>query len=396
MPRFSYTAVNLENKKVMSEVDARNEEDFRVIMRKMGLVPLKYSILSEGSAKFRLKPKDVAEFCRQLANMFSSGIPAARAMEILKDSAAKPKLKALYTNMHSELVKGVTMSETMRKHGSTFPELLINMFASGEESGQFEKVTVNMATHYEKEHKLNAQVKAAMRYPMILAVATVAVVFIVFLGVLPEFFDTLKSFGELPLFTEIIIAFTEWLQVSWMYVIVAIVVIVVGGKMSLTIYSVRLKYDEIKLMLPLIKKPLRTIYTARFGRTLASLYSSGVNMIRALEITGTVLNNKYIEAQFPELLKKVKSGDQLAESIEIINGFDRKLVSTVQIGEEAGRLDAMLESSAEMFEYDAEQATAAIVAMMEPIMIVILAGVILVVILAVMLPMAAMYETLGV
>ena len=396
MPRYQYTAVTLDNKKVSATVDARNDDDFRLAMRKMNLVPLKFGTIAEKGTAFKMKSADVANFCRQLANMFASGIPAARAMEILHESTAKPKQKALYGDMHKDLVKGVTMSETMRKLGKTFPELLTNMFASGEESGQFEKVTMNMAVHYEKEHRLNSQVKSAMRYPMILAVATVIVVFIVFLGVLPTFFDTLKSFGDLPRFTEIIISFTEFLQSYWIHVLISMFIIFGGGKYSLNFYSVRLAFDQFKLKAPLVAKPLKTIYTARFGRTLASLYSSGVSMIRALEITGTILNNKYIEGQFPELLKLVKSGEPLSESIAKIDGFDRKLVSTVQIGEETGRLDAMLESSAEMFEHDAEQATAAIVALMEPIMIVVLAGVILVVILAVMLPMASMYETLGV
>jgi len=215
------------------------------------------------------------------------------------------------------------------------------------------------------------------------------------LGVLPTFFDTLKSFGELPPFTVLIMDFTEFLQSSWYYIIGGMVLLFGGTKYALTVASIRLTFDQFKLKAPLVKKPLRTIYTARFGRTLASLYSSGVSMIRALEITGTILNNKYIESQFPELLKQVKSGEPLSDSVQKINGFDRKLASTVQIGEESGRLDAMLESSAEMFEYDAEQATEALVALMEPIMIVLIAGIILVVILAVMMPMVNMFDQIG-
>ena len=396
MPRYNYTAVNLENKKVTSEVDAKNDDDFRLVMRKMNLVPLKYSVIAAQSSRMRLKSNDVAEFCRQLASMFSSGIPAARAMEIMMDGCPRPKLKILYENLHSDLTKGITMSEAMRKHGNTFPELLMNMFASGEESGQFEKVAVNMSTHYEKEHRLNGKVKSAMRYPMILGVATVIVVLIVFIGVLPTFFDTLKAFGELPVFTQIIMSFTDFLVDNWIYLIIGLVAFVAGIKFLLTVYTVRLRFDQFKLKFPAIAKPLSIIYTARFSRTLASLYSSGVPMIRALEITGTILNNKYIESQFPEFIKQVKSGELLSTSIGSIQGFDRKLSSTIQIGEESGRLDSMLDSSAEMFEYDAEQATESIVALMEPIMLVVIAAVILVVILAVMMPMASMYESLGV
>jgi len=396
MPKFSFTALDLENKKVIGAIDAKDEDDFRRIMRGRDLVPLKIKPVDEKQNIYRLKANEVAEFCRQLASMLSSGITAIRAMEILKQRDFKPKLKSVYEKLHKDISQGSSISEAMLQQGKAFPLLLINMFASGEASGQLETVTERMATHYEKEHRLNGKIKSAMRYPKILGVATILVVLIIFIVVLPEFFGTLTSLGtELPTITKVIIAMSEFLLSGWYLLLIAGLALVLGIQLLLSVDRVRLAFDKFKLKMPVVGKLLKIIYTARFARTLSSLYGSGVSMIRALEITGTIIINKYIESQFADLVKNVRNGEPLSESVRKIDGLDNKLPNTILIGEEAGRLDAMLISTADAFDYEAEQATGALVALTEPVMIVIMAIVIMIVILSVMLPMAGMYDSFG-
>jgi len=313
-------------------------------------------------------------------------------MEILKERDFKPKLKTVYIRLHRDVQQGIAISEAMRNQGKSFPDLLINMFASGEASGQLENVTEKMATHYEKEHKLNGKVKSAMRYPKILGVATLAVIIIIFVFVLPEFFAMLEDM-ELPLITRIIIIVSDFLINRWYILLIFILVVIAIVKYLFAISAVRYGFDKAKLHFPAIGKLLRILYTARFARTLSSLYGSGVSMIRALEITGTIVINKYIESQFPDLIRNVRNGESLSESVRKIKGFDSKLANTILIGEEAGRLDSMLTSTADAFDYEAEMATGALVALAEPVMIVLMALVILVVLLSVMLPMASLYSS---
>ena len=396
MPKFSYTALDLENKKLIGAIDAKNEDDFRRIMRIRDLVPLKFKVLDEKQQRYRLKADEAAEFCRQLASMLSSGITAVRSMEILKQRDFKPKLKNVYERLHKDIQQGSSISEAMLLQGRAFPVLLINMFASGEASGQLENVTDRMATHYEKEHKLNGKIKSAIRYPKILGVATILVVLIIFVFVLPEFFGTLTSLGtELPTITKVIISISEFLLSGWYLLLIAVLVLILAFQFLFSVYRVRLVFDKFKLKMPVVGKLLRIIYTARFARTLSSLYGSGVSMIRSLEITGTVITNKYIESQFTDLIKNVRNGESLSDSVRKLDGLDNKLPNTILIGEEAGRLDTMLVSTADAFDYEAEQATAALVALAEPVMIVIMAVVIMIVILSVMLPMAGMYQSFG-
>ena len=396
MPKYKFTALDVNNKKISDTVDARDEENFRKIVRSRDLVPVRFKVLDEKKSSYHMKANEVAEFCRQLSSMLSSGITAVRAMEILKQRDFKPKLKHIYEALHRDVQHGVSISEAMQHQGKVFPELLINMVASGEASGQMQNVTERMAIHYEKEHRLNGKVKNAMRYPKILAAVTLVVILIIFVMVLPEFIGMLQGLGTpLPAVTMVIIAVSDFLVVRWYILLIAVLVAIAAVQYLLSVYSIRLAFDKLKLRMPVIGKLLRIIYTARFARTLSSLYSSGVSMIRSLEITGTIIINKYIESQFPALIRDVRNGEPLSESVRKIKGFDSKLANTVLIGEEAGRLDSMLVSTADAFDYEAEQASGALVALAEPVMIAVMAVIIMVVLLAVMQPMASLYNSFG-
>jgi len=397
MPKYSFTALDVESKKVIDIVDARDEEDFRRIMRVRNLVPIKFKVQEEKGYNYRMKPDEVSEFCRQLASMLSSGITAVRAMEILKERDFKPRLKTIYERLYKDVQNGTAISEAMQMQGRAFPVLLINMFASGEASGQLESVTDKMATHFDKEHKLNGKIKSAMQYPKILGVVTLIVILVIFVFVLPEFIGMLQDLGtELPLITLIIIAASDFLVNQWYLLLIGVLVVVVIFQYLLSVYKIRLAFDKFKLKMPVVGKLLKIIYTARFARTLSSLYTSGVSMIRAIEITGTIVMNKFIESQFPDLVKDVRNGEPLSASVRKIVGFDSKLPNTILIGEESGRLDSMLISTADAFDYEADMATGAIVALAEPVMIVVMAFVIMIVLMGVMLPMASMYNSFGV
>jgi type IV pilus assembly protein PilC len=394
MPKYQFTALDITNKKVTGQVDARDDLELRRILRGRDLFVTRFKALDERKYTYRIKSNEVSEFCRQMSSMMASGITVVRGMEIIKERDNKPKLKAIYEKMHRDIQKGMALSDAFREHGKAFPLLLINMAASGETSGRLENVMDRMALHYDKEHKLEGKIKSALRYPKILGFATVAVVLIVFLIVLPEFFSILEDM-TLPLITRLVIGFSDFLMNGWYLIIIAVLILVVLTQYLLSVDSVRLAFDKMKLRMPVIGKLLRIIYTARFSRTLSSLYSSGVSMIRSLEITGTVVLNKYIESQFVDLVRDVRNGEPLSASVRKIDGFDNKLPNTIMIGEEAGRLDTMLVATADSFEYEAEEATGALVALSEPVMIVIMGIVIMVVLLSVMLPMADLYDSFG-
>ena len=391
MPKYHYTALDLSNSKVTGSIDARDEDDLRRLLRAQNLVPTKYNITEDKSFGYRMKAMDVAEFSRQLASMLASGITILRAMEILKERDFAPRVTAVYEKMYRDVQMGHTLSEAMRLQGKTFPELLINMYASGEASGQLERVADKMAVHYEKEHRLNARAKSAMMYPIILLITTVVVVFLLFIFILPNMFEMFEGF-PIPTITQIMLNISHFMQYYWYMVVIGLLILILVVQTLLQVPKIRYQFDRLKLKIKGVGKLLRTIYTARFARTLSSLYSSGIPMIRALEITATIVNNKYIADQFPGVITNVRNGDPLSSSVGAVDGFDKKLATTIMIGEESGRLDSMLESTAEAFDYEADIALDKLVQLIQPIMIVILAIVIGSIMLSVMLPMMSIYQ----
>ncbi len=394
MPKYSYTAVDISNKRSVGTVDARDDADLRRILRNQELVLIQYKLIEDKHSNYRLKANEAAEFSRQLASMLGSGITVARALEIMKDRDFKPGLRLIYQKLYKDALQGYTLSEAMRMQGRSFPELLINMYASGEASGQLERVATKMAVHYEKEHRLNGKVQSAMTYPTILFVVTIAVIMIIFTVILPQFFELFKEM-ELPALTKAVLGLSEFLQSYWYFVILGALVLVAVIKYTLSIPQVALEVDKLKIGFPVIGKLLKIIYTARFARTLSSLYSSGLSMINALEITSTIIGNRYIESQFSEVVRDVRNGEPLSESIAKVNGMDKKLTATILIGEESGRLDNMLESAAESFDYEAEMATGRLVALVEPVMLVVMAVIIGTIMFSVIMPLITLYQNIS-
>jgi len=394
MPTYKYTAKNLQSKLVRGTMEASSADVVRRTLRQKNEFAIKISEVEENKKQYKLKPMELSDFSRQVASMMASGITVIRAIRIMEERDIKLPLKKVYSTLYKEIQRGNTLSFAMEATGGSFPELLINMYKAGEASGQMEGTARKMADHYEKEHKLNGKIKSAMTYPAILFVVTIMVVILIFTLILPQFFTLFEGI-ELPAITQLMINISSSLTNYWLFYIIGVLILVVITSFLLTIPSVKQGLDQFKLKIPQIGKLLKIIYTARFARTLSSLYSSGLAMINALNISGSIVGNTYLQSQFPKAIAQVRNGEPLSASIGTIKGFDPKLVSTIYIGEESGNLDEMLETVADAFDYEAEMATTRLVTFIEPIMIIIMAVIVGGIMLSVMLPIMTLYQNIG-
>ena len=396
MPTYEYTALNLQNKKILGCIDAHDDADLRKLLRMQDMVLLKAKSLEGAKTRYRLKASEVSEFSRQLASMLQSGITVVRALEIIKDRDGKPQIATIYQKLYKEVSRGCTLSDAMRMQGRAFPELLVNMFASGEASGQLERSADKMANHYDKDNRLNGKVKTAMTYPAILAVITLVVILLLFTLILPQFFKVFDEMGtELPTVTKLLVAVSHFLQNQWYVALFFLVGLVMLVRLMLRNEGIALAVDRMKLRLPIAGKLLKIIYTARFSRTLSSLYSSGLSMLSALEICATIIGNKYITRQFEAIITEVRNGEPLSEAIAKMDGFDKKVSTTILIGEESGSLDTMLDSVAESYDYEADIATSRLVQLIEPIMLVLMALIVGTVMFSVIMPLLSLYQNIG-
>ena len=397
MPSYQYTAKNEKGKTVRGTAAAPSPEALYAQLRTEGLYLMDQREAGAGKRSVRpLKTAQVADFCRSLGTLLAAGVPLVRAFAILgEEEGLDPKAKAVYEAVRTELRKGVPLSDAMEAQAPAFPALLVAMLRSAESTGSIDKACLRMANHYEKEHKLDQEVGNSLMYPAILGVLIVVVLLILMGYVVPQFEEMFAQMETLPLPTVILLGISDFLKSHWLLVALGAAVLTVGVRSLFLVPEVRLQWDRFILHAPVVGKLNRKICTARFARTLSNLYSSGVPIVMALQSGQQTVGNRWIASQFDGVLTSVRAGHLLSESLKEVDGFERKLSSTVMAGEETGKLDSMLATTSETMDYEAEMATKKLMTLIEPVMIVVMAVMVAFVIIAVILPIYLSYGTIG-
>ena len=392
MAKYQYTAKDMNSKRVKGKIEANDQQELVTLLRNQNqyLMTCKDITEKEKNNK-KLNLKELSEFSRQIGTMLGSGVSLIRAMSILVQREENVKMKKIYKDMYVKLQQGFTLSTAMQDEGRAFPELMVNMYRSGENSGHMDQVAMTMAKQYDKDYKVQSKIKNAMIYPIILVFVMLGCAVLLFTIIIPSFIDV---FGDMPLpfITQALMGISNVMTTNWYWIMIGVLVIVAAIASLLRIPSVRYKLDRLKLKLPIFGKLNRTIYTARFARTMCSLYTSGISIINGLMIVRSTIGNKFIEDQFDMVITSVRNGVSLSQSIQKVEGFDVKLASSIYIGEESGRLDEMLTTLADDFDYDSEMASQRMVTVIEPIMIVVMAIMVVIVMMGVLLPVVTLYN----
>jgi type IV pilus assembly protein PilC len=402
MPQFVYTAVDRKGKKSSGVLEANSIADLRVKLKSKNLyvteaqdaVEVKRSKEIQSSQKVKLKP--LAVFCRQFATLINSGITAIKALDILFQQTEDKVLKKHIGQIYESVQKGDAMSDAFRRQGEAFPELFINMVLAGESSGTLDGVLLRMADHYEKENKLKNKIKGAMIYPIVLMTLTIAVVILMLVVVLPSFTGIILSGGgTLPLPTRLLIGLSDFLSAYWYLVAGIITLIAIGWRAFKRSDKGQLWWDSRKLKLPIVKKSLRMVYSARFARTLSTLLSSGIQMLQCIEITARVVNNQVIHNSLINVIEDIRKGTPLSVSLQKTNEFPPMIYNMINVGEESGLLDEILSKTAAFFDEESDAAIQRLVGLLEPLMIIFMAVIIGFIVIAIALPMFSMYGAIA-
>ncbi len=394
MANFRYVAKSMDGKTVRGTMEAAGESSLLQQLKEQGLFLVEAKDKDNTKKYKKFASAQLAGLCREMSALLVSGISMVRALEIISEEEGISKAqKEVYTDILIDLKRGVSLSEAMEARGC-FPDLMLGMVRSGEGSGTIDMVMNRLAKHYDRESRLNRQVQSAMTYPVVLLVMCVLVVILIMTFILPQFEELFLAMETLPMPTMILMAASDFLIQDWY---VALFVLFVGGvflRIVSKIYQVRRILDYGKIHMPVAGKLNKVIYTARFARTLSSLYSSGMPIVAALETAGATVGNVYVEEQFQQVGTTVRSGVPLSQALREVDGFVLKLSSAILVGEESGRLDSMLESTAITMEEEAEAATKRLVTLLEPVLICFMAILVGFIIIAVMLPIYESYATI--
>lgn len=394
MARFKYVAKDMSGKVHKGTVEAVSENALTQQLREENLYLVEAKDLNGAKKHKKLKAKQLVAFCRELSTLLASGVTLVRALDIISEQEGMNKdERDIYKDVLQDLKRGISLSDAMESK-ECFPDLMIGMIRSGEGSGNLDLVTQRLSIQYEKDYKLTQQVKSAMTYPCILLVLCVAIVILIVTFILPQFQSLFDQMESLPMITNILIAVSNFLVQKWYIALLAVAVIVALIRIIVGIPSVRRGVDWLKVHMWGFGKLFKVVYTARFARTLSSLYSSGMPLISAVGVAAKTIGNGYVESQFDEVITMVRGGVPLSQGLREVDGLLKKLSSTILVGEESGRLDVMLDSIAETLEADAEQATKRMVTLLEPILIIFMALIVGCIMIGVMLPIYQSYSAI--
>lgn len=344
----------------------------------------------------KIKAKYLADFCRQIGTLSASGVSLVRALNIIaQDESNKKNEKTIYENILRQVRQGKALSEAMEEQEEAFPELLINMVRSAETAGNLDETSMRMADYYDKQFRMHSKISNATLYPKILSFVIVVVVIFMLSYILPQFQELFDQMEVLPLPTRILFAMSDGIREHWLILIILSAIVIPLMIFVAHVPQVKLQLDRVKLHVPVFGKLLKIIYTARFARTISSLYSSGIPIVQALQIARRTIGNTYIDSQFDEAVSRIRTGGNLSDSLDLVDGFTKKLTSAIRVGEETGSLDTMLNSIADSMEFESNMAIDKMVAALEPILIIVMAIIVGFIMVSVLMPIYGSYDAIS-
>ncbi|HET8802355.1 MAG TPA: type II secretion system F family protein [Marinobacter sp.] len=385
--------------KSKGELTGSNLALVKAQLRKQGIIPDKVKKkpkpLFGGSKK--ITPFDIAMLTRQLATMMKAGVPLVQSFDIVADGLENKGLQELVMSIRNDISSGTSFAGALRRHPKHFDNLYCNLVDSGEKAGALEQMLDRIATYLEKTELLKKKVKKAMTYPIAVVVVAIIVTAILLVKVVPQFESLFQGFGaELPVFTQMVVHLSEWMQKWWFVVLLGIV-----GTIFLFKEAVRRSQkfsdlvDKYVLKLPVIGEILDKSAVAKFGRVLSTTFAAGVPLVDALDSVAGATGNAVYRDAIDRIKNDVSSGTQLQASMRQQNVFPVMAVQLTAIGEESGNLDEMLAKVAEHYEAVVDDMVDNLTALMEPMIMAVLGVLVGGLIIAMYLPIFQMGQVVG-
>lgn len=403
MAVFTYVAIDGKGKQVKGSLEVENQMKASDQLKKDGLTIIE---LKEGSAlnkevslgsfgKKKVKIRDLSLLCRQFVSLNRAGVTIVETLKMLAEQTENPTLQEALVEVSTSVQKGDSLATAMRLRQDVFPELLCHMVAAGEASGNLDVSFERMAQQFEQSAKLQSMVKSAMTYPIIVLIVAFAVVIVMLEFVVPTFMGMFADMDiDMPKITLAVVAVSDFVQAHFILLLVIIAAIVAGVMYFSKTATGKGLFHRIAIKAPIFGDLTVKQSSARFARNLSTMLAAGISTPDAVQIVGETMNNVYYREVMANARVDVMQGVPLSTPLEKSGLFPPMVYHMVRIGEETGNTEAMLDTLADYYEDEVEEATKALTTMLEPLMIVLLAGICGTIIGAVIAPMGAMYEGL--
>ncbi len=398
MPEFKYTALSKAGKAVDGEIEGEDLQSVEALLSKQGFSDLKVKKKPKEIALFaeKVTEKDIVVFTRQFSVMISAGLPLVQCLSLLSSQSENKTFAKTIGEIRQSVETGDTFSDALRKHPKVFDTLYGNMIEAGEVGGILDTILVRLADYMEKAMKLKAKVKSALVYPLAIVVIAVVVVAFLMIFVIPTFVSMFAEMGgSLPGPTALVMHISDLFVNHWWKMILALVVFIFVFKRFYQTEKGMLMVDTYALKAPVFGPLIRKVAVAKFTRTFGTLTSSGVPIIQALDIVARTAGQKVVENAILGTIDSIKEGQTLAAPLSRSKVFPPMVVQMIDVGEETGALDTMLEKIADFYDDEVDAAVEALTALLEPMLMVFLGVVIGFIVIAMYLPIFKMADAIG-
>ncbi len=403
MAHFVYKARNVQGQLIHGELDSANREGAAVQLLNLGITPVYLeeqsndpSPLKELMEKLgarKISAPELIMFCRQMYTITKAGIPLIRGVKGLSASISHPQLRKTLVDVTTELESGLGLSVSLSHHPDIFNTLFVNIVHVGENSGRLDEAFLQLAEYLERDWETSKSIKAALRYPTFVIVAISVAMAVINVKVIPAFANMFKKFGaDLPIPTKILIGTSNFFVDFWPYILVAIFSAFIGWREYLKTDPGQRFWGQHKLRLPIVGDIIERGSMARYSRSFSLMLKSGVPLPTALDLCSKVIDNLFLGEKIRQIKSGIERGDSLLRTHTGSGMFTPLVLQMIAVGEESGQVDELLGEVAAYYEREVDYDVASLGAKIEPILIVVMAGFVLILALGIFLPMWSMYD----
>lgn len=399
---FGYEALTAAGKTVKGSIEAETLEAAKNQVRQQGLTVVSIGEQSIMNKDLNIeiggkpKAKDMSLFCRQFVSMTKAGVSILEALKLLTEQTENVKLKKATAEVRASVEKGMTLSDAMAEHPKIFSDLMVNLVAAGESSGSLDNALTRLAVQFERTTKTNGLIKKAMIYPIIIVCLTIAIVVVMLIVIVPRYVTMFGELGtDLPKITMSVVNGSKFLQGYWMIYGPILIGVIVGIKMFSATSTGKHVFHKIVIKLPISKDLIIKQSSSMMARTLSTLMAAGVPLVEAVDITASTMTNVYFKEALEMCRDGILIGQPLSRPLQDCGLFPPMVYHMTRIGEESGSTEEMLTKLADYYDEEVEEAVGAFTAALEPLMIIVMAGVVGYIVTALMAPMLSMYNALN-
>ena len=401
MAAFEYQALDASGRTQKGVIEADSARHARSLLREQHLAPTKVGITSSqavaSTRSFALQRHlghlDRVLFTRQLATLVGASLPIEAALAAVAEQADKQHVKGLIMAIRSKVLEGYSLAVSLGDHTGSFDSLYRATVSAGEQSGFLDKVLENLADYEERQFAATRNVEMAMIYPAVLLLMAVLIISGLMVYIVPDMVNVITDTGQqLPWFTTVLIAMTGFMANYWWLLLMLAGILVALTRWLLSQPAIRLRWDRLKFEMPLVQRITRSANAARYTNTLSILTRSGVPLVEAMHIASSVVSNHWLQRALTEATQRVSEGISLHISLAKVGQMPPMLLHMVAAGEQSGTLDTMLGRVADFQQSEVERVVSTMVKLFEPLMLLLMGGVVLFIVMAILLPMLSMNQ----